>query len=148
MKRKLTQSGFTLLEMLTALSILLVILAVIPMLLKPQYELLQERTFFTQLQTDLLYAQNYALSHQKSIYAQFNPTEKRYYFRADLKTGMIVDRHYHKSITINEDSVPINFTITPSGNVSKFASYRISIGENKYIFTIQIGRGRSYVKEQ
>ncbi|MCE4047064.1 MULTISPECIES: competence type IV pilus minor pilin ComGD [Bacillaceae] len=143
-----SQSGFTLLEMLAVLSIVLVLLAVTPILLKPQSELLQERTFFTQLQTDLFYAQNYALAHQKTVYVQINPADKRYYIRGDLKTGRIVDRIYHDSIKINEDAVPIYFTITPSGNVSKFASYRISIGSKKYLFTIQIGRGRFYVKKQ
>ena len=143
-----SECGFTLLEMLAALSIVLVLLAVTPFLLKPQAQLLHGRTFFTQLQTDFFYAQNYALAHQKTIYVQFSPAEKSYYFRGDLKTGRIVDRSYHESIKINEDAVPINFTITPSGNVSKFATYRVSIGEKKYLFTIQIGRGRFYVKEQ
>lgn len=139
------QAGFTLIEWLIALSIFMILLSLSFISFKPQQALLEERTFFTQLQMDILYAQNYAIAHQKSLYLQINPSQKSYYIRADPITGILIFRTYKSNIVVNYNSGSINFTINPKGNVSKFATYPVSIGEKNYTFTIQIGKGRFYV---
>ena len=88
------ERGFTLLEMMVALSILMVLLSLSFLLFKPQMELVKGNTFFAQLQADLFYAQSYALSHQTRIYVQFTPSQKEYVIKGDIATGIIIHRKY------------------------------------------------------
>ena len=139
------ERGFTLLEMMVALSILMVLLSLSFLLFKPQMELVKGNTFFSQLQADLFYAQSYALSHQTRIYVQFTPSQKEYLIKGDIATGIIIHRKYDESVVINDDHISFNFTILPNGNMSKFATYPFLIDGRKYTLTIQIGQGRFYV---
>ncbi|PKG25712.1 competence type IV pilus minor pilin ComGD [Niallia nealsonii] len=141
----INEKGFTLLEMMVALSIFMILLSLSFLVFKPQMEMVKGNTFFTQLQADLFYAQSYALSHQMRMYVQFTPSKKEYAIKGDIATGEIIYRKYDETIVINEDRVSFNFSILPNGNMSKFATYPFSIDEKKYTLTIQIGQGRFYV---
>lgn len=60
------QSGFTLIEMLFVLSIILVMASVSVILIRPQYLFFEKERFYSQLKADLLYSQQYAISQQKN----------------------------------------------------------------------------------
>ncbi|MGP7816228.1 competence type IV pilus minor pilin ComGD [Niallia sp. 01092] len=139
------QKGFTLIEMLVSLSVFMILLSISFLLFRPQHVMVKEKLFFSTLQSDLYYAQSYALSHQMKMYVYFYPKHKRYYISGDMQTGYIVDRYYDESIKINQDLTPISFSIVRNGNVSEFATYYISIEDKNYKFTVQIGQGRFYV---
>ncbi|WP_445490473.1 competence type IV pilus minor pilin ComGD [Niallia sp. 03133] len=141
------QRGFTLIEMFVSLSVFMILVSISFLLFNPQHVIVKEKNFFTTLQSDLFYAQSYALSHQMKLSVYFYPKEKHYSIRGDMETGLIVDRYYDKNVIINDDLKPISFFIVANGNVTKFATYYISIEKKKYTFTVQIGEGRFYVTE-
>ncbi|MFT8319435.1 MAG: competence type IV pilus minor pilin ComGD [Bacillus sp. (in: firmicutes)] len=139
------EKGFTLIEMFVSLSIFLILISLSLLLFRPQQAAVKEKMFFATLQSDLFYAQSYALSHQMKLNVYIYPKEKRYYIRGDQQTGIIVDRYYDESVIINKDLTTISFSIVASGNVTKFATYYLSIEDRQYTFTVQIGKGRFYV---
>ncbi|KAB7670018.1 competence type IV pilus minor pilin ComGD [Bacillus sp. B1-b2] len=144
MKNK--ESGFTLVEMLIALSLFTILASFSILLLKPQQTALTENNFITQLQADLYYGQTYALANQQLVQVKIFPAIKRYYLHEEIGTGYLVNRYYDPSVEfLNQSS--ISFYILPNGNFSRFRSYDFSIANQKYRITTLIGKGRFYVTE-
>ncbi|WP_312092220.1 competence type IV pilus minor pilin ComGD [Niallia sp.] len=137
------QRGFTLVEMLVAVSLLVVLSSLSVFLVTSQQTSLNEDYFITQLEADLYYAQAYAIANQQQLQVKIYTTINRYNIRGDVKTGNIVDRYYDKEIVFINEST-LSFTINSSGNFSKFGTYEFRIGKQAYKLTIQIGKGRFY----
>lgn len=140
------ESGFTLIEMLIALSLFTVLASLSILLLNPQQTSLIENNFITQLQADLYYGQTYALTNQQLVQVKIYPSIQRYYLHEEIGKGYLVDRYYDKSINFRNQS-SISFYILPNGNFSKFRSYDFSIDNQYFRLTILIGKGRFYVTE-
>lgn len=140
------QSGFTLIESLLVLSIFLIISSITAFSLKPQYFMVNNNVFITQLQADLLYAQQYAISHQCEVFIRLTETGGyTIYYRYDMPP--LVNRPYPEDITINGGTLPLSFKFLPDGNVNQFGSFEINTCCKKYRFTVLIGKGRFYVVE-
>jgi competence protein ComGD len=146
MKNK--QAGFTLIESLLVLSIFMIISSVTAFSLKPQYFMIDDSVFLTQLQADLLYAQQYAIAHQSEIFVRFTEDQFEYsiYYRYDLPH--VVERSYSTNIKVYGGSLPLTFKFLPDGNVSKFGSFYIKTSDKSYRVTFLIGKGRFYVTQE
>lgn len=142
------QKGFTLIESLLVLSVFLIISSVTAFSLKPQYMMIDDQSFFTQLKADLFYAQQYAISHQCEVNVIFSETQFKYqvFIRYDLP--VLVERNYSKNMTVYGGSLPLYFRFLPSGNASKFGSFFIKTKDKLFRMTILIGEGRFYVVEE
>jgi competence protein ComGD len=142
------EKGFTLLETLLVLTCFLIISSVTLVSLKPHYRLLNNQLFFSQLKSDLYYAQQYAISHQTEVTVIFVPNQHYYYMRDRMKTPYVVKRTYSEDITVMEASMPLTFQFLGDGNVTRFGSFLVRIGSKTYRVTLLIGRGRFYVAEE
>lgn len=142
------QKGFTLVEALFVLSIFMIISLVTVFSLKPQQSVVEEAAFLTQLQSDLYFAQNYAIAHQHQVLIIFLPSQYKYTISERTELPPFLVRSYSKSIYLTEGSLPLTIKFLPNGNVSDFGSILIHTKNNKYKLTFLIGRGRFYVKEQ
>jgi competence protein ComGD len=142
------KNGFTLIEMLVVLSGFLILSSITLILLKPNYSILDKQLFFTQLKSDLYFAQQYAISHQREVTVSIIPEQHFYYIRERGTTPIIVERDYSKKISVMEASIPLNFQFLPDGNVSRFGSFLVRMGNKTYRFTLLIGKGRFYVAEE
>lgn len=141
------QKGFTLVESLLVLSIFIIISLVTAFSLKPENLGLEEKSFFAQLRADLLYGQQFAISHQSEVYVRF--TESDGYsiiYRYDLPP--LVDRAYLNGMNAFEGTLPLAFKFLPDGNVSQFGSFEIKTCCKYYRFTVLIGKGRFYVIQE
>ncbi|MDQ0197316.1 competence type IV pilus minor pilin ComGD [Neobacillus ginsengisoli] len=146
MKNK--QDGFTLIESLLVLSVFLIISSITAFTLKPQYSTIDDEAFLSQLQADLLYAQQYAISHQHEVTVIFFSDQYKYniYMRSDLPN--IIERNYSTNMTVYGGSLPLYFKFLPDGNVNKFGSFYIKSSKKNYRLTVLIGKGRFYVVEE
>jgi competence protein ComGD len=110
--------------------------------------MLEDNEFLTQLQADLLYAQQYAISHQCEVLVMFTENHYEYsiYTRYDLPP--IVERNYSTKIKVYGGSLPLIFKFLPDGNVSKFGSFYVRTSDKSYRITFLIGKGRFYVIEE
>jgi competence protein ComGD len=142
------QEGFTLIESLLVLSVFIIISSITAFTLKPQYLTIDDEAFLSQLQTDLLYAQQYAISHQHEVTVIFMSDQNKYniYMRTDLPN--IIERNYSTNLTVYGGSLPLFFKFLPDGNVNKFGSFYIKSSKKNYRFTVLIGKGRFYVIEE
>jgi competence protein ComGD len=142
------QEGFTLIESLLVLSVFIIISSITAFTLKPQYSTIDDEAFLSQLQTDLLYAQQYAISHQHEVTVIFMSDQNKYniYMRSDLPN--IIERNYTTNMTVYGGSLPLFFKFLPDGNVNKFGSFYIKSSKKNYRFTVLIGKGRFYVIEE
>jgi competence protein ComGD len=141
------QNGFTLVESLLVFSVFLIISAVTAFSLKPQYFLENDNVFITQLEADLLYGQQFAISHQCEVFVRLTETEGySIYYRYDLPPLLI--RSYPENLKIYAGTLPLSFKFLPDGNVAQFGSIEINSCCKKYRLTILIGKGRFYVVEE
>lgn len=142
------ENGFTLTETLVVFSIFLLVSSITLIMLRPQTNILEKNLFFSQFKSDLLFAQQYAISHQTMITVNIMSERNYYYFRENLTGPIILQRQYSKDIDISEGSLSLYFQYLPDGNISKFGSFYIRIGGGLYRMTFQIGKGRFYVTKE
>jgi competence protein ComGD len=142
------RNGFTLTETLVVLSVFLAISSASLILVKPAYHLLEKNLFFSQLKSDLLFAQQYAISHQEEVTVHIMPELNHYYIRTRANGPFLVERHYSDAIRVMEGSIQLYFHYSASGNINKFGSFYVEINKQFYRFTILIGRGRFYVVKE
>ncbi len=145
---KHNQKGFTLAESLIVLSIFMILSTVTVFSLKPQHTMLEDEAFLTQLQSDLYYAQNYAIAHQHEVLVIFTPSQYKYKMIERTELPPFFQRNYSKSYHLTEGSLPLTIKFLPNGNVSSFGSLYIRTESKTYRLTFLIGRGRFYVAEQ
>lgn len=142
------QKGFTLIESLLVLSVFMIVSSITAFSLKPQHFLIDDNVFLTELKADLLYSQQYAISHHCEVSVMFTENQYEYsiYTRFDLPP--IVQRNYSTTIKVYGGSLPLNFKFLPDGNVSMFGSFFIRTSDKSYRVTVLIGKGRFYVLEE
>jgi competence protein ComGD len=142
------QKGFTLTESLVVLSIFMILTSITVFSLKPQYSMIDEAAFFTQLKGDLYYAQTYAISRQHEVNVTFMPNEYKYFMYLNANAPPIVNRTYSTNFYVKEGSLPLYFKFLSDGNINKFGSLIIKTKTKTYRMTFLIGKGRFYVTEQ
>jgi competence protein ComGD len=145
---KLTEHGFTLIESLCVLSIFLIMTSITAFSLKPQYEMMESKMFLNQLQADLFYGQQYAISHQHEVLVFIIPEQHYYYIRNSSTWPPLISRYYSNSVTVSPGTLPLAITFTPSGSANKSGSFLIQCGSKHFRFTLLIGKGRFYVVEE
>lgn len=140
--------GFTMIEMLVVLSAFFMLSLTSAFLFTPQNEKLEKDLFFSQLQADLLYSQQYAIAHQEQITVHIMPEKNYYYIRGTEYTATyLVKRHYSQNINVKKGTMPLMFYYMPDGNINSFGSIFVTVGTRTYMMMIQIGKGRFYVSE-
>ncbi|MEH7111908.1 competence type IV pilus minor pilin ComGD [Neobacillus niacini] len=140
------QKGFTLIESLIVLSILLIISSITAFNIKPQYTSANEKAFISQLKADLYYGQQYAISHQMEVKVSFFEHEHRYTIVAG--SNRIVERNHSPNIRVTQGTIPLFFKFNPTGNVDRFGSLFIRTPKKLLRLTVLIGKGRFYVIEE
>ncbi|MDF2856607.1 MAG: competence protein ComG [Neobacillus sp.] len=142
------EKGFTLIESLIVLSIFLIISSVTAFSLKPQYNMVDNDAFIVQLKADLLYAQQFAISHQRDVIVNIMAEKHMYVISESNSFLRIVERRYSEKINVVPGSISLYFKFLKTGNVDRFGSLSIQTNEKKYRMTVLIGRGRFYVVEE
>jgi competence protein ComGD len=115
--------------------------------LQPHQSVMEDEALLSQLQADLLYAQQYAISHQHEVSVVIIPNEYRYYMILRMEVPPIITRTYSKNYSFKEGSIPLYFKFLSDGNVNKFGSFIIQTKKKSYHLTFLIGKGRFYVTE-
>lgn len=131
---------------LAALSMLSLSTAI---LFTPHDDLLEKNHFLSQLKSDLLYAQVFAISHQQTVTVHIMPEKHTYYIRGTVYDDeYLLSRKYSESVEVRKGSLELFFQYLPNGNIDDFGSLYITIGGRTYRLMILIGKGRFYVTEE
>ncbi|WP_102274582.1 competence type IV pilus minor pilin ComGD [Cytobacillus massiliigabonensis] len=143
-----SEDGFTLLESLFVLSVFLIIASISAFVFKSQFVSLEKQQFISQLRADLLYGQQYAMSHQVLVTVNILPEENSYYLREGYNKGFLIKREIPEVVTIKEGSMKLFFQFKPDGNINRFGSFLIKVDKVWYRMTFLIGKGRFYVAKE
>ncbi len=136
-------------EMLIVLSAFFMLSLSSAFLFSPHNDALAKDLFFSQLQSDLLYSQQYAISHQEQITIHIMPEYNHYYIRGtDYGSAYLVKRNYSPEIKVKKGTMNLLFHYMPDGNIDNFGSIYVSSGNKKYRMMFLIGKGRFYVVEE
>ena len=135
-------------ESLLVLAVFMIVSSITAFTVKPQYEKAETDSFLTQFQTDLYYAQQYAMAHQIETTVNIQADQHYYYIRTRFDQPLLVRRTYSNHIKVIPLSQPLFFKFTPDGNINKFGTLAIEAGSKAYRMTFLIGKGRFYVTEQ
>ncbi|QOR65505.1 type II secretion system protein [Cytobacillus suaedae] len=144
---KNNQRGFTLIEILLVLTVLSVITSVSFLQLKPVVEAKKIQSFFQTLENDLLFAQNYAMSHSESVYVYFMDHEFHYKVLVGSSKREVLRRNYSNNITIPYNNLTHGVIYLSNGNLSKSGTILFDIKGEVYKITFLLGKGRFYVTQ-
>ena len=144
----LNSKGFTLIETLIVFSVFCLMSSASFLLVGPAREVLAKQMFFSQLQSDLLFAQQYALSRQEHVNVIFAAEMNAYFIRTRSSRSMLIERRYSDDIGISEGSMKLSFEYGADGNINKFGSLFVRAAGERYKLTFHIGRGRLTVARE
>jgi len=142
-----SQKGYTLIESLLVLTAFMIISSITAFSLQPQHSRIEDKALLTQFQADLLYAQQYAISHQHEVSVVITKSQNKYKMFLKTDTPPFVERDYSTNYYITEGTMPIYFKFLADGNVNKFGTLLIQTKKKIYQLTVLIGKGRFYVTE-
>ncbi|MCM3762990.1 GspH/FimT family protein [Alkalihalobacillus oceani] len=146
---KQTPNGFTLIENLVVLSILSTLI-LLPLIIIPHERSSDTQSDFAaqQIKADLLLAQQVAMASGRPIYVRFDNTRKEYLIRYSIYDVYIakpypMDEMRFVPGVLGTDSI----RFLASGHPSRSGSFILQAGNQRYSFTIYLGKGMiSYTK--
>jgi competence protein ComGD len=142
------ESGFTLIEML----IVFTIISVLIILSVPKMDHLVEKKqidyFIEQFKDDMLYAQQYAMTHKTSVIIVFYHQQPVYRIMEGGVFGRILlHRSYSANLQIQPVTLQSPLIFFPNGNVNKSGTILVTYGKQTYKIVFLLGKGRFYVQK-
>lgn len=141
MNRLRNMDGFTLMETLISLSILLLLLVITAPFIFQQFDRFQVKQFLHLFESDVLFAQNNAIGGVGRTSVYF---DQEYYIVLDGQYKLI-ERTYPKDVSVRATTRRITFNA--SGNIIDPKTINIDHLEKRYQIVFPFGKGRFYVKE-
>ena len=141
-----SERGYTFVEMLTVLFIVMCLSAIVVRYSLKVAENRELEQFFTQIQLDIQYIQTYSMHQREYISMKFESSSKRYIIKKDIFTELY-ERPFPKGVEFMPSMSSI-YTIIYNfnGNVITpgTVSFKTPQGIKKVVITL--GRGRSRVE--
>ncbi|QHZ49134.1 type II secretion system protein [Bacillus sp. NSP9.1] len=141
------EKGFTLLESLTVLMISSLMMVILFAGLPPIYEKKAVQNFVSQLEEDLLYAQQTALAQNTKVKVQFDFDHFKYVILpADKRSDPYLTRTYDRKISIKKSTLKRQLTYSPNGAPNQGGKMVIETGDAYFELTIYLGSGKINVQ--
>ncbi|MEH7238477.1 competence type IV pilus minor pilin ComGD [Bacillus sp. JJ1562] len=145
---KMNNKGFTLIEALIVLSIVIIISSISLLQLRPLHESKKMDQFLEQLQNDIFFSQQYAISHSETTMLYFSPSGSYYRLTRGSSYEVIFLRKVDPAIRIQLTTLGQNLVFTSNGNIQRAGEIRFSYKESTYVVTFLLGKGRFYVSKR
>ncbi len=139
--------GYTLLESLVVLSIVSIMSFVLIANLVPIHQAKIIETFFDQFEKDMMYAQQYALLNEETIYILFRGNRYQYTIEQSNLAGSLIVRNYHQGIKIEGGTMKNRVTFRANGAIQTSGSLLITYNNRTYKVTFYLGKGRLNIEE-
>lgn len=138
--------GFTLIETILILSIIMVLFGLPTVIANKTYEKVQKMLFFEAFQSHLLATQNYALlAKKKTSLTIFKSGTVRYQVLSEAKGVVNQELTIPKSLTVDNNN-SIRYA-AKTGRPSSFKTIKFKSLDKSYTFKFQMGSGR-YIFEE
>ncbi|MEH7384953.1 competence type IV pilus minor pilin ComGD [Bacillus sp. JJ1521] len=146
--RKVDEKGFTLIEALVVLSIVIIITSISLLQLRPLHESKKMDQFLEQLQNDIFFSQQYAISHSEPTRLFFSTSGSYYRLSRGNSHEVIFNREIDPAIRIHITTLGTNLAFTGSGNIQRAGEIRFQYKESIYTVMFLLGKGRFYVSKR
>lgn len=137
--------GFTLIEMLLVMSVIMVISTLSFYSFQSYCDKKKLDYFMEQLEEDILFAQMTAMTSQRVVYVNFG---NEYYTVKDqnIFAKELLKRYYGEGIIVTFLTSSMNKQVVfyPNGNIKKIGKVQVKCKKYKYTIVFQLGRGRFY----
>ncbi|WP_027407781.1 competence type IV pilus minor pilin ComGD [Anoxybacteroides tepidamans] len=142
------KNGFTFVEMLVVLMIVSV-LAIISIPRIDRLSKVKEETYMIeQLTNDLLYAQQYAMTHKTAVVVVFYNGQGRYRVTENSMLGrLLLQRELPQKWAFEMATLQNPLTFLANGNVNKSGTMFMRNGKKAYRIVFLLGKGRFYVQK-
>ncbi|WP_223831534.1 competence type IV pilus minor pilin ComGD [Bacillus swezeyi] len=141
--------GFTLLESLTVLMISSIMMITLFSGLPPIYEKRVVQHFVSQLEEDLLYAQQTALAQNAKVKVHLDFDRFKYAIMpADEKADPYLVRTYDHKIVIKESTLRQHLTYSPNGVPNQGGKIVIDTPCASFQLTVYLGSGKINVQKK
>ena len=144
----LSESGFTLIEMLLVLSILLIIMATTIVAVPRYLEKREIESFLQQLSHDVHYAQALAIQDQSFYRVTLNTSSDIYFI--SKYTKRVFTREFPEGVSFMRGNSTMDSSVTAyaSGIFSDSGTWIFKTEHYTYAFKIYLGEGRHTYHEQ
>ncbi|MGE8204500.1 competence type IV pilus minor pilin ComGD [Heyndrickxia sp. NPDC080065] len=139
--------GFTLVESLVVLLVISVFMFIGSISVKKLSASIERNNFITQLESDLYYAQSYAMNRHESVLVQFYPYYNQYLAVSKNNNKTLFDRKLPVSIEMLNGGTFTSYMILPDGNISKFGTLKFKWNQKDIKLVFNIGRGRFRIEQ-
>lgn len=135
--------GYTLSETLVVLS-LFIMLSALGLNLYPRFVKGMENSMFIgQLQEDIFYAQQYAISHEAYVTFHADNNEGRYIVYTSYENEVILKRKMPEGAYFSTRTLEgYTFQFNQFGNAAKAGTMILNTTQGNYRFVLNIGKGR------
>jgi competence protein ComGD len=140
-------NGFTLIEMLLVLFIIMTIVTITFFHLRTSYEEKVIGQFLELFQEDIWLAQEYAISHSQSVELSFYNGQTFYDLRESGFRNLIYKRTFHSDLQIRPLTITNPIKFLPNGNINQPGTMYVLYNLNTYKVVFQLGRGRFYIEK-
>ncbi|KIL75289.1 hypothetical protein A3781_09345 [Bacillus badius] len=142
------EQGFTMIETMVVLAVVLVVLSITVLSFSRGAAEFEKRQFLNQLRADLFLAQSHAIAKQETVEVRFAYGGNRYTVRTlASSSSFLVQRNIPDAIQYMDGSLA-KLSFLPNGNTNSFGTVYFKYGDRYLSLVFQIGKGRFYVKEQ
>lgn len=142
------ETGFTVIETMIILTVILILLSVAVLPFPKLAANVEKRQFLNQLQADIFLAQSYAVAKQEKVELRFSSANNSYTVKPfGAAADVIVQRHLPDLVQYTEGSLS-KVSFLPNGNTDSFGTVHFNCGDRRVSLIFQIGKGRFYVKEE
>jgi competence protein ComGD len=142
-----SKNGFTLLEVLVVLAVIHAIAFVTIVKIEPLMEQYRLYWFIQQLETDVFYAQETAITRGQFVSLRFSPDKHEYFALAGDASSPIFRRSYDSRIQIELATSGPQIKFLSSGNISSSGVLFVSSNSITYRVVFLLGAGRFYVQK-
>lgn len=136
---KENEKGFTMLEMLLVLSIVMVVSSSVLFFTSNKLREMEEARFYKQLHLDIQRLQ--AISIGEYSYTHLTFTNNRTKYVATMSNVLLFEKELPNGMRLSDDSTLKVIAFHPSGNVNDFGNLLFETDSGEKRITIYIGRG-------
>lgn len=145
-KLSLDNRGYSLLEMSLVLFIVAIICSLSVGSFKSSYDAQQRKEFVQQLQLDLYYAQQKAISNRLAVNVMFLNGSKEYIIKQGEQ--IVLTRKYPNNTIFYASTLSLNdIAFLHNGNARKSGTLLFKVNNINYKIVVLLGRGRFYIEQ-
>lgn len=138
-KFKWNEKGFTMIEMLLVLSIVMVVSSCVVFLTSTKMKDMEEERFYRQLHLDIMRLQAISIGGNRYTYLNFPNNRTRY--KAESAGVVWFEKDLPKNMRLGDESTLKGISFHPNGNVNSFGNLLFVTERGEKRITVYISRG-------